>query len=52
MHFLTVSFWESLEMVEGFSGSDQERARYYPEDEDFLLRLEPTVRHYEVVVGP
>ena len=52
VHFLTVSFWESLEKVEGFSGADPERARYYPEDEEFLLRFEPTVRQYEVVVGP
>ena len=52
VHFLTVSFWESLEKVESFSGADPERARYYPEDEEFLLRFEPTVRHYEVVVGP
>ena len=52
VHFLTVSFWGSLEKVEGFSGADPERARYYPEDEEFLLRFEPTVRHYEVVVGP
>ncbi|HEV2743479.1 MAG TPA: hypothetical protein VGV91_10005 [Rubrobacter sp.] len=52
VHFLTVSFWESIEKVEGFSGADPERARYYPGDEEFLLRFEPTVRHYEVVVGP
>ena len=52
VHFLTVSFWESLEKVKDFSGADPERARYYPEDEEFLLRFEPTVRHYEVVVGP
>ncbi len=52
VHFLTVSFWESMEKVEGFSGADPERATYYPEDEEFLLRFEPTVRHYEVVVGP
>ena len=51
-HFLTVSFWESAEKIEKFAGSDPERARYYPEDEEFLLGFEPTVEHYEVVVGP
>lgn len=50
-HFLTLSFWESLGAIEGFAGSDPERARYYPEDEEFLLHFEPEVRHYEVVAG-
>ena len=51
-HFLTVSFWESMSAIEGFASSDPERARYYPEDEEFLLGFEPTVEHYEVLVGP
>ena len=51
-HFLTVSFWESMKNVEGFAGPDPERARYYPEDEEYLLDFEPGVEHYEVVVGP
>ena len=29
-----------------------DRARYYPEDAEFLLELEPTVTHYEVAGGP
>jgi hypothetical protein len=51
-HFLTVSFWDSTEKIEGFAGAAPEKARYYPEDERFLLHFEPTVGHYEVVVGP
>src|SRR5918997_5535914 len=51
-HFLTVSFWESIEAIKRFAGSNQERARYYPEDEVFLLDFEPTVEHYEVLSGP
>jgi heme-degrading monooxygenase HmoA len=50
-HFLTVSFWESFGMIKGFAGSNPERARYYQEDEEFLLEFEPTVEHYEVLVG-
>jgi len=50
-HFLTVSFWESMEAIEGFAGSDPERAMYYPEDEEFLLDFEPTVEHYEILTG-
>ncbi|MDP8946656.1 MAG: antibiotic biosynthesis monooxygenase [Actinomycetota bacterium] len=51
-HFLTVSFWESMRTIKGFAGSDPERARYYPEDREFLLDFEPTVEHYEVLTGP
>jgi heme-degrading monooxygenase HmoA len=51
-HFLTVSFWESIEAIKSFAGSDPERAKYYPEDEQFLLDFEPTVEHYEVLTGP
>ena len=31
-----------------FAGEDTERSRYYPEDEQFLLEMEPLVRHYDV----
>jgi heme-degrading monooxygenase HmoA len=46
-HFLTISLWDSLESIKRFAGEDYERARYYPEDEKFLLEFEPTVEHYE-----
>jgi len=48
-HFITLTFWESLEAIKGFAGDDVETAKYYPEDKDFLLEFEPTVVHYEVV---
>jgi heme-degrading monooxygenase HmoA len=51
-HFLTVSFWGSIEEVKAFAGPDPEKARYYPEDERFLLEFEPQVKHYDVVIGP
>ena len=52
VHFLTVSFWGSIEEVKAFAGPDPEKARYYPEDEGFLLEFEPQVKHYDVVTGP
>lgn len=48
-HFLFISFWESREAIRSFAGADVERARYYPADRDYLLELEPTVTHYEVL---
>ena len=48
-HFITMTFWESLEAIRAFAGEDMEKAKYYPEDESFLLEYEPRVVHYEVV---
>ena len=48
-HFITLTFWESLDAIKGFAGQDINIAKYYPEDKDFLLEFEPTVVHYEVV---
>ena len=47
-HFITLTFWESLEAIRAFAGDDLERAKYYPEDAGFLLEFEPGVVHYEV----
>jgi len=49
-HFVLLTFWESLEAIKKFAGDDVERAKYYPEDADYLLEFEETVTHYEVLV--
>ena len=49
--FRFVSLWDSMESVRRFAGSEPEKARYYPEDERFLLTLEPFVEHYEVAIA-
>ncbi len=48
-HFLLLTLWESWEAIRRFAGHELERARYYPEDDDFLLEREPFVTHYEVL---
>lgn len=48
VEFLVVSLWENLEDVRRFAGDDVEVAVYFPEDDKYLLELEPRVRHYEV----
>ena len=50
-HFLTLTHWDSLEAIEAFAGADISKAKYYPEDADFLLEFEPTVQHYELYIG-
>jgi len=47
-HFLTVTLWDSVDSIRAFAGDYVERAKYYPEDRDFLIEFEPEVRHYEV----
>ena len=51
-HFITLTFWKDVESIKGFAGEDIEVAKYYPEDKDFMLELEPNVDHYEVMVKP
>jgi len=48
-HFLLITLWESVEAIKAFAGEDYEKAKYYPEDEAFLLEKEPNVTHYEVL---
>ena len=48
-HFITMTFWESMESLRRFAGEDVEKAKYYPEDAEFLLEYEPNVMHYDVV---
>ena len=45
---VTLSWWESIEVIQGFAGSDISRAVFYPEDDDFLIGREDTVAHYTV----
>lgn len=48
-HFSLTTLWESIEAIKRFAGEDYERARYYPEDDAFLLEKEPFVTHAEVL---
>ncbi|MFI4970010.1 MAG: hypothetical protein ACHP7D_07370 [Lysobacterales bacterium] len=45
---MLISLWESMDAVRAFAGENPERSVYYPEDEEYLLEMEPLVRHYEV----
>ena len=49
VHYFLTTLWDSWASIKAFAGDDVERARYYPEDTRFLLELEPTVTHFEVL---
>lgn len=47
----TLSWWRSLDDIRGFAGENIEVARYYPEDDHFLLERPRTVEHHDVVAS-
>ena len=47
-HFNLITYWENIEVIKNFAGPDFEKAKYYPEDTQFLLEFEENVQHYEV----
>ena len=47
-HFFLVTLWDSMDSVRQFAGDEPEKAKYYPEDDDFLLEKEEVSALYEV----
>ena len=47
----TLSWWRSMDAVRHFSGPEPEIARYYPEDDRFLLDRPKYVEHHMVETG-
>ena len=47
--FELTTFWESEQAIARFAGNDISLARYYPEDDRFLLERPRHVTHAEVV---
>ncbi|MGA9334262.1 MAG: hypothetical protein WBV39_08300 [Rudaea sp.] len=45
---MLISLWDSMEAVRAFAGENPDQSVYYPEDDQYLLEMEPLVRHYEV----
>lgn len=39
-HFLLITLWDSMEAVTAFAGADPTKAKYYPEDDRYLLEKE------------
>jgi heme-degrading monooxygenase HmoA len=47
---MTLSWWDSLDVIRQFAGDDVELAKYYPEDDEYLVDREMRVRHYQIHV--
>ncbi|MEZ4793296.1 MAG: hypothetical protein R2783_07505 [Gelidibacter sp.] len=46
-HFMTITEWDSYESIKKFAGNEYQKAKYYPQDKDYLLNFEEFVTHYE-----
>ena len=47
-HFLLVTVWDSIESVKKFAGENPEVAKYYAEDDGYLLEKEEHSQNYQV----
>lgn len=48
--FITISYWESVEAMSRFTGSDPRRIHHLPRDAEFLIELPESVQILEIVV--
>lgn len=48
--FTVISYWESRDAIRKFAGDDIEKARSMPRDREYLLEVEPNVRHFDVLL--
>lgn len=49
---VTLSWWADIKSIAAFAGEDIGRARYYPEDDRYLLTRPATVQHYDSTEPP
>ena len=45
---IVISYWRSLDDIKAYAGADIEKTHNLPRDAEFLLELEPNVRHFTV----
>jgi heme-degrading monooxygenase HmoA len=47
-YFKLITVWENLEVIKNFAGEDYEKAKYYPEDKNYLIDFPEKVMHFEI----
>ena len=45
VHFEMLTFWADFDAIRRFAGEDLEAAKYYDFDPEYLIEMEPKVRH-------
>jgi heme-degrading monooxygenase HmoA len=51
VEFQVISYWESLDSIKAYAGSDIRRTHGLPRDKEYLVDMEPMVRNYELRVN-
>jgi heme-degrading monooxygenase HmoA len=46
--FIVISYWHSLDDIKAYAGADIEKTHNLPRDPEFLIEMEPNVRHFTV----
>jgi len=46
--FILITLWNSMEAMTRFTGGDPYKAKYYPEDDKYLLEKTPNVEIYKI----
>lgn len=49
--FVTISYWESVEAMSRFAGSDPRQIHHLPRDAEFLIELPESVQVLEIVAS-
>jgi heme-degrading monooxygenase HmoA len=47
--FVVISIWDSIDAVKNFAGADYQKTVILPRDREYLIEVEPDVRHYQIV---
>ena len=47
-YFQLITYWENHDVIKAFAGDQPGLAKYYPEDDEYLLEFEEYVTHYDV----
>jgi heme-degrading monooxygenase HmoA len=46
--FIVISYWRSLDDIKAYAGADIEKTHNLPRDPEYLIEMEPNVRHFTV----
>jgi len=49
--FTVISYWDSVEAIKRFAGEKYEETHNLPKDSEYLVDMEPHVKHLEVLVN-
>jgi len=49
--FYVISYWPDREAIRAYAGEDIDRTHILPRDPEYLLEVEPYVKHFDVIIN-